>query len=195
MNDHLLLASIRKEIQPAVRASTSPNNLAERLDRCTHLDAVFHEVLRVTSASSSIRNVLSPLVVGGKYLRAGTKVLIPYRQLHLDENVFGANARSFDPDRFLNNKDLSKSPSYRPFGGGTTHCPGRFLARREILTFVALVLDRFDMELATMGGGGRGNGEKENGFPRIEDEKPCLGVMGPANGSDLALLVSPAKKL
>lgn len=192
LHDPLLLASVRKEIQPAVRASSSANDLAERLDRCPHLDSIFHEVLRLTSSSSSIRNVLSPLVVGGKYLRAGNKVLIPYRQLHVDETVFGANVRSFDPDRFLKNKLLTKSSSYRPFGGGSTLCPGRFLARREVLTFVALVLDRFDLELAATSGSG-GKGEKEKAFPRLEDRTPSLGIMGPANGYDVALLVSPAK--
>lgn len=188
LHDSNLFTSIRNEVVPAVQASTSPNDLSSRLDRCPHLDAIFHEVLRLVSSSSSIRNVQTPITVGGKYLRAGTKVLIPYRQLHFDEDVFGSNAQSFDAERFLRNKDLVKSSSYRPFGGGTTHCPGRFLARREVLTFVALVVDRFELELA-------GDvGTSGTAFPKLEDRKPCLGIMGPLTGEDVIVKVREAKR-
>lgn len=188
LHDSNLFTSIRNEVVPAVQASTSPNDLSSRLDRCPHLDAIFHEVLRLVSSSSSIRNVQTPITVGGKYLRAGTKVLIPYRQLHFDEDIFGSNAQSFDAERFLRNKDLVKSSSYRPFGGGTTHCPGRFLARREVLTFVALVVDRFELELA-------GDvGTSGTAFPKLEDRKPCLGIMGPLTGEDVIVKVREAKR-
>jgi len=136
----------------------------------------------------SVRNVLEPLTVGGKYLRAGTKVLVPYRQLHFDDKVFGGNAAVFDPERFLASKDLSKNSSFRPFGGGTTYCPGRFIAKREVLTFVALVLERFDVGLAA-----REKGQKAP-FPQIEDGKPCLGIMGPRDGWDTLLSVKPGSK-
>lgn len=52
----------------------------------------------------------------------------------------------FDANRFLANTGLSKSPSFRPFGGGTTYCAGRHVARRELLTFVALMVYRYDIE-------------------------------------------------
>lgn len=136
----------------------------------------------------SVRNVLEPFIVGGKYLRAGTKVLVPYRQLHFDEKAFGANAASFDEERFLANKELSRSPSFRPFGGGTTYCPGRFLAKNEVLTFVALVLVRFEISLA------EDKSDSKVSFPQIEDGKPCLGIIGPRDGWDTLLSVRPGGK-
>ncbi len=142
----------------------------------------------MTSSSMSVRNVLEPLTVGGKDLRAGTKVLIPYRQLHFDDKVFGANAAVFDSERFLASKELSRSSSYRPFGGGTTYCPGRFIAKKEVLTFVALVLERFDIALPEQKLGSMAS------FPQIEDGKPCLGIMGPRDGWDTILKVKKSSK-
>ncbi|KAL9019113.1 MAG: hypothetical protein Q9185_003587 [Variospora sp. 1 TL-2023] len=185
LHDPSLLASTRTEAISAVRTSGgSPNSLAANLeDKCPRLNAVLNETLRITSASTTIRNVVDSLTLGGKRLRKGTKVIIPGRQLHLDGRAFGADAKSFDPERFLAKKDLVRSSNFRPFGGGTTYCPGRFLAKREVLTFVALVLARFELSLS----------KPENGatvpFPQIEDAKPCLGIMGPRLGWDTTIQV------
>lgn len=107
---------------------------------------------------------------------------MPFRQLHFDEGVFGANIESFNAERFLN-RDLVKSPSWRPFGGAATLCPGRFIARREIYLFVALVLQRFEIGLVGM------ETEKDNdggaAFPRLDEEKPTNGIMGPRKGHDI----------
>lgn len=179
LHDPSLLASTRTEAISAVRSCAgSPNILVAELDKCPHLNAVLNETLRITSSSSTIRNVVDSFTLGGKRLRKGTKVLVPARQLHLDDRAFGVDAKLFDAERFLRKKDLVRSSNFRPFGGGTTFCPGRFIAKREVLTFVALVLARFEPSLP----------KPENGatvpFPQIEDGKPCLGIMGPRLGWD-----------
>ncbi|KAL8962323.1 MAG: hypothetical protein Q9193_001244 [Seirophora villosa] len=183
--DPSLFASTRAEAISAVRSSASPNSLAANLDKCPHLNAVLNETLRITSSSSTIRNVVGSFTLGGKRLRKGTKVLIPARQLHLDDRAFGVDAKSFDAERFLEKKDLVRSSNFRPFGGGTTYCPGRFIAKREVLTFVALVLARFELSLPKSGT----NGATTPIFPRIEDGKPCLGIMGPRLGWDTRVQV------
>lgn len=154
------------------------------LDSCVRLNCVFDEVLRVTNSSSSVRDVTSDTMIGDFVLRSGTKVLIPYRQLHFDEAIFGSNAQNFDSERFLRQKNLHKSPSYRPFGGGSTYCPGRFVARQEVVAFVAFVLKRFELEIPNAEADG-----VSNTFPRLEEMKPCLGVMGPVQGGDLIVRI------
>lgn len=67
---------------------------------------------------------------------------------------------------------------FRPFGGGATLCPGRFLAKREVLTCVALAVGRFDLALA----------DPLAPFPRIEGRVPCL---KPIDGDDVTLLAVP----
>lgn len=125
----------------------------------------------------------------GKLLSPGKVVLIPCRQLHFDERHFGGNALQFRPERFLEDKDLSRSTSFKPFGGGTTYCPGRFLAKREVFTFVALFLCRFEVDLGPPEDELATKSWSLPSFPKIEEMKPCLGIMGPAKNEDVKIYV------
>jgi cytochrome P450 len=110
-----------------------------------------------------------PVTIGGKTLLPNYKASMPYKQMHFNPIVFGANAADFDPRRFLNNKSLVRSISHRLFGGAATYRPGRFLARREIYMFVILAIHRFDIELDTKGG--------EAKFPRLDHTILSGGVL------------------
>lgn len=178
------LNAIREETRAACEGRDDVD-MTHLLERSPYLNAVFDEVMRLTNSSSSIRRVDAEVRIGGLKLREGTNVLIPYRQLHFNENAFGDDVRMFNPDRFLRNKSLNRNPSYRPFGGGSTYCPGRFIARQEVVAFVALVLYRYDITLAG----------SDAGFPAIEEMKPCLGVMGPVDGTDLPIKLSLRKNV
>ncbi|KAL8738485.1 MAG: hypothetical protein Q9181_000741 [Wetmoreana brouardii] len=145
LHTRTLLDAIRHETSlGVVDGSVDVGYLVEN---CPQLDGVYHEVLRLYISNSLMRHVTSPTKIGGKTCREGGLVLVPYRLLHLDPHVWGANAAAFDADRFLHNKDLTRSPSYRPFGGGQHLCPGRYLAKRAIYTFIAMVLARFEIRL------------------------------------------------
>lgn len=171
---------IRKEILPSIR-NGKVENLNHLLDHCPVLNSAFNEVLRLTSAASSARNVDSPTVVGNKTLRAGAKLLLPYRQLHLDENMWGSDVLQFDAERFAKNKDLIRSSSSKPWGGGITLCSGRFLARRQVLTFAALALHQFDLALEN----------PIQAFPRLDEKKATLGVMDPMVCDDVLVSLKP----
>ena len=108
---------------------------------------------------------------------------MPYRQLHFEESVFGPQIHEFKPQRFLENPELARNPSFKPFGGGVTYCSGRFIARREVISFVALALHHYDLDLKDPG----------QQFPRQDENKPTLGVIGPAKGDDILLVVKPRK--
>jgi cytochrome P450 len=178
--DPLLFAAIKTEIKSA-RCDSLPG-LESRLEECPRLMAFYEEVLRLTTASASIRTIEADTCLGNFTLRAGGKVLLPFRQLHFNEKVFGENAGAFDPERFLKNKNLSKSPSFRPFGGGITYCPGRYVARREVLVFIALALHQFDDIRLTQG--------EQSVFPRLDTKKPSLGIMMPMAGEDVRVTVN-----
>lgn len=181
--DSTLLALIRDETSHAF-TTTGELSMTFLLDSCVRLNRLFDEVLRMTNSSSSVRSVVSDTVIGDFVLRPGAKVLIPYLQLHFDEATFGANAQEFDSERFFKQKNLHKSPGYRPFGGGSTYFPGRLIARQEVVAFVAYVMKRFELEVS--------NAERDctpNTFPRLEENKPCLGVMRPVHGNDLIVSI------
>ena len=194
MHDQQLLDKLRSEVSPAVHGNDI--DLDYLVNQCPYLDAVYKEVLRVTASSSSVRTVTAPTKMHGKTLSPGNVVLIPCRQLHFDEAAFRGNALQFVPERFLNNKELSHNPSFKPFGGGTTYCPGRFLAKREVVTFVALFLRRFEVSLRPLESQSELKLKEHHlSFPKIEEMKPCLGIMGPAKGEDVKIYVRPTSQI
>ena len=136
-----LLEAIREETAPGVVDDTP--NIPSLLEHCPRLESIYHEVLRLQMSNSLMRHVTAPTRIGGKVLHGDRNVLMPYRVLHYDQEVWGANASVFDPDRFLHRKELTRDPSYRPFGGGQHMCPGRFVAKQAIFAFVALTLSRY----------------------------------------------------
>lgn len=182
-----LYAEVRNEVRPLFVDAASPNELSDMLDRCPKLISVYQETLRVVTSSVSVRNVVKPLELGGRLLWPGSRVLIPYRQILMNDDVFGPDAARFNPERFLKNPSLAKNLSFRPFGSGTTHCPGRFLAQKEVLTFIAVALGRFDVHKSI-------EGSRRYFFPRLELKKPCLGIMAPIKGDDVEVLVRPARQ-
>lgn len=138
------------------------------LCRTPHLDAAFQETLRLTSGASFARTVIAPTTLRCRVLQKDTKLIMPYRQLNFDEAIFGPQVREFRPERILE-KDIARNPSFKPFGGGITYCSDRFIAKREVLGFVAVVLSRYDIELK----------DSNTVLPRLDEKKPTLGVMHP----------------
>ncbi|KAJ4405282.1 hypothetical protein N0V82_010344 [Gnomoniopsis sp. IMI 355080] len=198
--DEAILAAVRDEMNPALSVCSSSGelkvNMAHLLDteRCPLLSSVYEETIRFTNDALGVRLVQHETRLGnsGMLLRAGRMLLMPYRQMHFDEGIFGSNADKFDAMRFMpppmgNTKGekyvpLSKNSSFRPFGGGNGFCPGRFLARREVYMFAALFLFRFDVRLG-------GKTESKRAFPKMDVATRTGGILRPIPGDDLILEV------
>ncbi|KAL8729917.1 MAG: hypothetical protein Q9181_004832 [Wetmoreana brouardii] len=169
-----LLSTIKEETGRSMKDDGSVD--VERLMKDSpKLDSLWLETLRLTDAASAARTVTEPTWIGDKLLKPGHKVMSPYRQIHFDEGIFGNAVDKFDPNRFLLDKTLARHPSYMPFGGGVTKCPGRFVARREVFVFATLVLHRFDSALT----------DSAEAMPRLELNTPTTGVISPKAGDDL----------
>lgn len=143
-------------------------------DKCPQLDTMWNETIRMSAYSASVRFITEDTVIGGKILRKGNRLMIPYRQLHFNESVFGNGISEFRPERFTEKTNLTKSSNWRPFGGGVTMCPGRYVAKRSVLLFVAALLHRFDIEM-----------DGHQAMPAAEEGKPVLGIMSIKDGQDL----------
>ncbi|KAH8649753.1 cytochrome P450 [Tricladium varicosporioides] len=178
--DKQLLERIHREITPAFQSGHL--DVAYLLSSCPLLDSCFFETLRLGGGTVSVRTVMSPITVGGKDLQTGNDVLILHRSLHFNENVWGDSYASFEPERFLKDKKLSSNPAYIPFGGGNTYCPGRVIIRQKLYIFLALLLDRMDIELAP-----------DQKFPLLDDTQPSIGVAGPRPDMDLYVTVRERK--
>ncbi|OTA54021.1 cytochrome P450 [Hypoxylon sp. EC38] len=144
-----------------------------------HLDSIFNEVLRLNNTAAAVRVVSQDTILGGKELKAGSTILMPFRQLHMNEDVWGGDVSQFNPSRFLKKKSLTRSPAFRPFGGGATLCPGQTLARQEIFGFIAILLRRFRLEVAKDSAGNK------LPFPRLNSMTPSFGLNGPMKGMDV----------
>ena len=175
--DENIYGLVRKEVL-SVGSDTLQGSETEIERNYPQLLLVYNETLRVTTSSTSIRTVASPTRLGKYVLRPGGKVLIPSRQVHVNEDAFGLDVLQFNSQRFTD-KALSKSPSFRPFGGGITYCPGRYLARREVFEFTIDATTRYDIKLRP----------KQQAFPNIDNKTPSLGIMAPITGEDVLLTI------
>ncbi|KAL8651011.1 MAG: hypothetical protein Q9210_003494 [Variospora velana] len=175
-----LYRTLVEEIQSAFPKDQKTPDAQYLLKECTILNAAWDETVRMSAFSASVRHVLKDTVIGGKLLRKGSRLMIPYRQMHFDESIFGADVEVFNSDRFLKDKTLKRGSSWRPFGGGTTQCPGRFAAKQVVLSFVAMLLKRFDVQI-----------DGPQPFPEGQLGKPVLGIM--ASKGELRVRISPRK--
>ena len=170
---------VRQETAKALDADNSID-LELLLSDCPHLDAVWHEVLRIYNNAAVARKAVEDSTVSGKNVYRGDTVLGPFRQFHLDPEIFGVGAAGFDARRFLENKSLKHAKGYSPFGGGNTLCPGRFFARSEIYILVATVLQRLEISIVP--------GQQ---MPQVDLEVPSSSAM-PAT-RDVEVRIRPGK--
>lgn len=82
-------------------------------------------------------------MLGGKYyVDDKTPILISLALLHKDRAVWGDDAAEFKPERMID------TGVWRPFGIGARSCIGRAFAEQEMIAAVALILQRFQCEMA-----------------------------------------------
>lgn len=162
-NDSTLLRQIRGELDHVVRKTTTAEGRIQldldmpaiRAQKCPLFTSTFREVLRYVGASRGIMVVHEDVWIEShqeRYLlRKGAQVQIAATAIHADPEIWGVDAATFDPGRFLpetalRGKDKVHPAAHRTFGGGSTLCPGRHLATDEVLALAAMFLTSFDME-------------------------------------------------
>lgn len=134
------------------------------------------------NASSAVRQAMQPCVIGDKTIRPGDQLIAPFRQFHLNKDVFGVDAENFRGSRFSDIKGLQRAKGFAPFGGGHTYCPGRMFAQREIFMFVAQTLHNFDLELVEV--------DASAAVPNIDLETPSAAAMSPDR--DILVCIRPS---
>lgn len=97
------------------------------------------ETLRLwPSAPAIFRKPRFDTTIAGFPIRKGQPVLLVLLALHRDHDLWGPDADTFDPDRFVRDRQ-SERPSwaYRPFGVGMRSCIGRQFALHEAVLILA----------------------------------------------------------
>ncbi|KAF2758981.1 cytochrome P450 [Pseudovirgaria hyperparasitica] len=184
LHDEHLHSTIKHEIKASIAANPHLD-LPAALELCPSLMAVYNESLRHITSSLSVRSVAADTEIAGKLLRKDGIVTMPYRPMHHDASLWGPQADTFDPARWTSaQKDLTKGKEFRPFGGGSTYCPGRAIALKAVLTFVGIAFTRFDVRLP------EGVERSWERLARMVDTKAVsVGILPPLEGEDVEVVI------
>ena len=110
------------------------------------LSGIVKEVLRVLSASASVRVLTENTVLDDKYkLKKNALVFLPAPGLHFSTSIFGNDATEFNPERWSSEGAKFPAASFRAFGGGSSLCPGRHLSMNEIISILAVMAMKYDI--------------------------------------------------
>ncbi|KAJ6021163.1 cytochrome P450 [Penicillium herquei] len=188
--DDKLLENLLEEILPATVGDCVDHHYLSK--ECPLLDSLFAEALRLTMALPLVRDITEDTIIGGSTLRKGNKIMLSYHEIHVNTETWGHNAKAFQADRFMKQKSLKSSLSYRPFGGGSHLCPGQRYAREACFCFMAMLLSGYDLILETKQSGGKKGSEiNKPPFPQIDYLKPILGVAAPVAEDDIKISLIP----
>ncbi|KAB8229431.1 cytochrome P450 [Aspergillus alliaceus] len=201
MNNPTVVGQIREEIAPMMMSidfsfSRNGSSLAEctkdhLLKSCPIFNSTFNETLRFTATGSSLRQAMRDTILDGRRIPKGTSLIIPQRVQTMNEAVFGPDYKAFDCYRFLRNKSVLRKADFRGFGGGATMCSGRYVGKHAVLSFLAILFWRYDLEMVKLEQDVLGVQGKH--FPRLDETKPSLGPGHPMYGDDMFLKVTPRK--
>lgn len=117
-----------------------------RLSLC---ERVIKEAMRLYPPAYIVgRRPVENITIGGNFVRAGTNVLMSQWIVHRDGR-WHDGPLVFDPDRWSDGR-TSGLPKYAyfPFGGGPRGCIGNTFATFEATLILAMIAQRFHLELA-----------------------------------------------
>ncbi|KAK6356677.1 hypothetical protein TWF718_001017 [Orbilia javanica] len=156
-----LLAEIREELERVAVTRYEDGegpifelDVAALKSRCPLLLSAHEETQRTRFRHANVRQVMEDTLLDGRHwLKKGSMLIIPNKMIHNHPEVWGANAKEFDPRRFTSEKGLpigrsalSTSYAFLAWGTAPTLCPARQFAATQILLFTALMVLRFEVD-------------------------------------------------
>ena len=116
-----------------------PDQLQLLVEDPSLIPGTVEEILRLGTAFISMRRTATEdIVLGGKTIKKGDKVLMYYHSAGQDEDVFGEDSASFDVLRAQKMPELKNE--HRSFGIGQHFCLGSHLARREVTLMFEFII-------------------------------------------------------
>ncbi|CAB3404525.1 unnamed protein product [Caenorhabditis bovis] len=120
----------------------------DNLAKLKYMECVIDETLRLypfaTAAYS--RKCTNSTKIGNIDIEEGTNILVDVITMHTDEDIWGPDAKQFNPERFENRKDIPRG-AYIPFGAGPRICVGMRLSILEQKLLLAAILNRYKIKL------------------------------------------------
>ena len=112
---------------------------------------VIHESLRLYPPALVVsKEALEDLKFGDIHVPKGFNVWTLLVTLHQDLDIWGPNAKKFNPERFANGiSGAYKLPHvYMPFGVGPSMCLGQNFATAKLKIILALIVSNFSFSLS-----------------------------------------------
>ncbi|KAL4907067.1 hypothetical protein BDW74DRAFT_190058 [Aspergillus multicolor] len=113
-----------------------------------YLQACIKEALRIFAPVPFGLARVAPkggLKIGDRYFPEGTKLSVNPWVIHHSEELFGADAKEYNPDRWLGDQAKAIDKYFMPFGQGYNSCPGRHLATIELSKIIATLVRDYDI--------------------------------------------------
>ena len=160
LSDPVLTADICEEVA-GVATRTMINGITQvSIDitlfntKCPLLVSAFQETIRMCVNATPVRVVMEDMLLKDNYLlKKGGIVQVAGGAIHESRKIWGDDADTFNGRRFMNKEGLTREQKKAqahgllPFGGGKHLCPGRHLAFTEIVSFVAMMVYGFEVQM------------------------------------------------
>ncbi|OBT68006.1 hypothetical protein VE03_01548 [Pseudogymnoascus sp. 23342-1-I1] len=155
----LTLHKLRVEIEGETQHGTVSSPITfQEAQAMPYLQAVIKESLRLHPATGLPLARVVPAagaVIAGTRFPGGTIVGVNTWVAHANVSVFGDNARTFRPERWLEGDETTSmlNKFWMPFGVGSRTCIGKNISLLEISKLIPELVRRYDFELIGMDGG------------------------------------------
>ncbi|KAL3481341.1 cytochrome P450 [Aspergillus californicus] len=113
-----------------------------------YLQACIKETLRMFGPVPFGLARLAPaggLTIGGRFFAEGTKLSVNPWVIHYCKDLFGPDAKEYNPDRWIGPQAKAIEKYFVPFGAGYNSCPGRNLAAIELSKAIATLVRDYDI--------------------------------------------------
>jgi cytochrome P450 len=123
-----------------------------QIDRLPYLNAVLNETMRLfPPVPLTLRETAHDTTIQGHFIPASTTVVICPWAINTSEHLWGADAKEFNPDRWLgagkaNTGGADSNYAITTFLHGPRSCIGKDFAKAEFACLVAALVGRFEME-------------------------------------------------